>query len=245
MRVIQWLTMCSLVIMASHLPASATIRYVPTDHLQIQGAINASSTGDTIQVTAEDDYEPFTVDEDDLLIEATVSGVAISPDSEDEIAGVIDLYASGTTLRGFTIGDPTDEEDFVILQDYLESDLTVEDCIIQGGVVGISGSNGLTVSGCMFLDVTTAIIPDDVVGTSCPSRSGSMTIEDCVFSGCAIYCSCRSSVTFTGNTVDDATTAIYDLPSGVTVDRCIFSNCSTVFDAGGTCPTITKSVPTV
>jgi hypothetical protein len=56
--VISWGTSCVLIVLWSLSAVSAPI-LVPNDYSQIQGAVDASSTGDTIQVTVEDDYEAF------------------------------------------------------------------------------------------------------------------------------------------------------------------------------------------
>src|SRR5262245_35845860 len=108
--------------------AKATERFVPSQYLQIQAAINASNPGDIISVTNSNSYDPITVATRHLLIRATNPIPATI--AATNFSGAVTISADSATIRGFHLTGVSGSSTLVLRNNLGNLCPTVEDCLI-------------------------------------------------------------------------------------------------------------------
>jgi len=236
---------------------AATIN-VPGDYATIQGAINASSNGDTIAIAAGTYYEhslnpsgkAITIGSasgnPDVTIDANGGGTVFMIDSgegnETVIKNLVITGGNGTEMSGYIVGGG--------IYCNNNSNPTITDCTIEGNTAGYGGGiycndSGPTISNCGITGNEANYFGG---GIMCQDNS-SPTISECTISGNTagyggggILCDNSTPIsgnpTISGCTISDNTAQIHGggiacYNSNPTITDCTISDNTADYDGGG------------
>jgi hypothetical protein len=175
--------------LAVPLVASAAAINVPADQSTIQAAVNAASTGDTVNVAAGTYTETVTVN----------TGVSIVGASGADLTGEFDIHAANTSISGFSITNPNG--DFGILISGVGS-VNVSNNTISGIGTSVNGTNvyGVWFQSSGSTAVSDIAIENNVISNignaSNPKTSGGIGIGDSTSNQ-----SITSGLVISGNTI--------------------------------------------